>query len=65
MRICEPNHIDVGAKVLMKDDFMRAFPHSTFRQGEILKVSGDERYVKFRERRTPLWLNRTLIAKVS
>lgn len=61
MRKCDPNHADVGASVLMKDEFMRSFPHSSFRFGQVLKVSGDLRYVKFKERRTPLWLNRTLI----
>ncbi len=61
MRKCEPNHVDIGASVLMKDEFMRSFPHSTFREGRVLKVSGDLRFVKFQERNTPLWLNRTLI----
>jgi len=61
MRKCEPNHTDIGANVIMKDEFMKSFPHSSFHHGEVLKVSGDLRYVKFRERRTPLWLNRALI----
>jgi len=61
MHKCDPNHADVGASVLMKEKFLKSFPHSTFRRGHILKVSGDLRYVKFQERRTPLWLNRTLI----
>ncbi|MBU2581496.1 MAG: hypothetical protein KJ622_07245 [Alphaproteobacteria bacterium] len=61
MHKCEPNHSDIGARVVMKEGFLRSFPHSSFCRGEILKVSGDLRYVKFQERRTPVWLNRRLI----
>ncbi|KUO69385.1 MAG: hypothetical protein APF80_09250 [Alphaproteobacteria bacterium BRH_c36] len=61
MRECEPHHADIGANVIMKDEFMKSFPHSSFHHGQVLKVSGDLRYVKFRERRAPLWLNRALI----
>lgn len=61
LNICEHHHADVGREVSIKQKFLSISPHSKFAQGQILKVSGDLRFVKFKGRKTPMWLNVLLL----
>ncbi|MFV0367922.1 MAG: hypothetical protein ACK5KM_05635 [Hyphomicrobiaceae bacterium] len=61
LNICELHHTDVGREVKIKRNFLSISPHSKFAQGRILKVSGDLRFVKFKGRKTPMWLNALLL----
>lgn len=63
MHICEKHHKDVGREVRIKKEFFSIYPHSKFKRGRILKVSGDLRFVKFDGRNTPIWINVTLLER--
>ena len=61
LKICEEHHKDVGREVKVKKEFFSIYPHSKFERGQVLKVSGVLRYVRFVGRSTPLWINVALL----
>ncbi len=63
MNICQKNHKDIGRDVRIKEDFFSIYPHSKFKRGQILRVSGDLRFVRFEGRKTPIWMNELLLER--
>ena len=61
MKICDERHEDIGEVVKVKKEFFTIYPYSKFERGEVLKVAGVLRFVRFEGRRNPLWINVNLL----